>query len=244
MEYHPQFCQQKQSPFFFFFGIATKKKKNQKEKKLVCVSSVQNQNQKPYKFVCQLLGLCLAFVLPVCYHGGMKIYFGGSRHFSPTEQSVSFMREIVLSNTSVHVGCQRGADQTIVSYVGFFAPSSLFVFAVAPNQASAPLWVKQAPQKQVKYSAGGTSTPMPARFLLRSIAAFQGCDAAVFFDPGKGSLAVAREFAKTHKPIFAFSEQTPAPIPNTQGAWCITWFHGFQCWGWGYLSQKAQPQLF
>jgi hypothetical protein len=160
------------------------------------------------------------------------VYFGGSRHFSPSDLSVSVVRAVVLSGAVVHVGCQSGADQSVVSYVGFFAPSQLRAFAVASCKAQAPRHIQQAPQKQVTYSAGGTSAPLHARYLLRSIAAFQGCAAAVFFSPGAGSLAVARECVRSGLPVFAFSPAMPAAVPSVSGSWVASSFHGFTCWQW------------
>lgn len=166
----------------------------------------------------------------------MAIYFGGSRSQSHP-QVPAVVAAVVASGQVVHVGCQLGADAQVISVC---PASSLVVFAVAPQQ-SAPLHVLACPR--VVFSAGGSSAPIPARYLLRSIAAFQGCEAAVFFMPGPGSLAVAREFAKTRQPIFAFSEQAPAPIAGSRGKWCIAWFHGFQCWGWGYLPEPTEKQM-
>lgn len=171
-----------------------------------------------------------------------SIYFGGSRHFQPGELFLSVMRAVALSGQAVHVGCQFGADQAVSSYLGMFAPSSLVVFAVAPGKAQAPRHVQQVPVKagaRVVFSAGGTVAPIPARFLLRSIAAFQGCSAAVFFQPGPGSLAVAREAVGQGLPVFAFGSQ-PSPIPSQAGAWVASSFMGFQCWQWA----GAQLSLF
>lgn len=161
-----------------------------------------------------------------------KIYFGGSRHFTPTDQSVSIVRAVVLSGAIIHVGCQAGADQSVLSYVGFFAPSQLQAFAVAPNRAAAPLHIQQAPQNQVTYSAGTQAAHIPARYLLRSIAAFQGCASAVFFAPGSGSLAVARECIRAGLPVFAFQATPPARVPSVSGHWVGASFFGFSCWSW------------
>jgi hypothetical protein len=98
------------------------------------------------------------------------------------------------------------------------------------GQAQAPR--HQQAQKQVTRSAGGTSAPFHARFLLRSIAAFQGCAAAVFFSPGAGSLAVARECVRSGLPVFAFSPAMPAAVPSVSGSWVASSFHGFACWQW------------
>lgn len=168
------------------------------------------------------------------------IYLGGSRHFCPSDQSVSVIRAVVLSGAVVHVGCQSGADQSVVSYVGFFAPSQLRAFAVASCKAQAPRHIQQAPQSQVTFSAGGTSAPIKARYLLRSIAAFHGCAAAVFFAPGAGSLAVARECVRSGLPVFAFQPAAPAAVPSCAGQWVASSFLGFPCWSWS----SAQLSLF
>lgn len=210
---------------------------------VLCVCCVLCVRSQVGLFLIFFSSFRLALSCIVCYHCNRRkrvkmssIYFGGSRHFSPCEESIAVLRAVVLSGQSVHVGCQKGADQSVVSYVGFFSPSSLVVFAVAPSCATAPLWVRQAPQKQVRYSAGGSSAPMPARYLLRSIAAFQGCSSAVFFAPGPGSLAVARECVGSGLPVFAFAASAPAPVPSCAGQWVASSFQGFACWSW----QSAQ----
>lgn len=171
----------------------------------------------------------------------MSIYFGGSRSQPITQENhIAVIRAVALSGQSVHVGCQFGADQSVVSYFGMFAPSSLVVFAVAPNKATAPRHVQQSSGKII-FSAGGSVAPMPARYLLRSIAAFQGCESAVFFSPGAGSLAVARECVKSGLPVFAFQEQAPALIPSVAGQWAQSSFFGFSCWQW---QAPTQPALF
>lgn len=175
----------------------------------------------------------------------MSIYFGGSRSQSISQEShLAVLRAVALSGQSVHVGCQLGADQSIVNYFSFFAPSSLVVFAVAPEPKQAPVHIAKIAywQKSIKivFSAGGTSAPIKARYLLRSIAAFQGCSQAVFFDPGPGSLAVAREAVAQGLQVFAFQQELPAPIPSTAGSWVASSFMGFSCWQWS----AAQLSLF
>jgi hypothetical protein len=75
---------------------------------------------------------------------------------------------------------------------------------------------------------------------LRSMAAFQGCSCAVFFFPGAGSLAVAREALKSSLPVFAFGS-LPARVPSSAGQWVAASFHGFACWQW---QAPTQPALF
>lgn len=185
-----------------------------------------------------------------------KIYFGGSRHLSPTSPTHALIapvvRAVLASGCSIHVGCQAGADQTVLINA-LRAPSALSVFAVAPTLATAPAFVERAYHAgaNVTLSAGGTTAPEKARYLLRSKAAFFGCAQALFFQPGAGSLAVAREARRANLPIFAFNTGgEPAPIPSTAGAWkpveMHSYFHPFntqytQVYTW---HAPTQAQLF
>lgn len=182
-----------------------------------------------------------------------NIYFGGSRHsqnINPS-QIAQVVGAVVAAGSSVHVGCQLGADQAVVSLFQDLQnsrfSSSLHVFSVTPSLFSLPVTHRHISKAyhlgaSVTFSAGGTSAPTKARYLLRSIAAFQGCSAAVFFNPGSGSLAVAREFIAhflkrgVHPcngiPLFAFSQAAPAPVPSVSGSWVASSFAGFSCWQW------------
>lgn len=163
----------------------------------------------------------------------MAVYFGGSRSLSPSPIIPQVVGAVVAGGHSVHVGCQLGADRQVVFSC---PPSSLVVFAVAPSAPFAPVGCR------VVGSAGGSSAPMRARFLLRSITAFQGCSSAVFFAPGPGSLAVARECVGQGLPVFVFAcgsspmSSPPAPVPSCAGQWVASSFMGFACWSW----QSAQ----
>lgn len=171
----------------------------------------------------------------------MAVYFGGSRSvFGQSSQVCRVVHHALRAGHSVHVGCQRGADQAVIHSMLAF-PSSLVVFAVSPALGSAPVHVQQAARARARVvlGAGGSSAPIPARYLLRSIAAFQGCESAVFFSPGAGSLAVARECISQGLPVFAFGE-CPAPVPSCAGQWVASQFMGFSCWQW----VSAQLVLF
>jgi hypothetical protein len=174
------------------------------------------------------------------------IYFGGSRHrqnINPS-QIAQVVGAVVASGSSVHVGCQFGADQAVISCVSLSAPSQLHAFVVASSFSQAPSHIQHIPvnlRARVTYSAGGTSAPIHARYLLRSIAAFQGCQSAVFFSPGAGSLAVARECVRSGLPVFAFQVAAPASVPSVSGQWVASSFMGFACWQW---SAPTQPALF
>lgn len=151
-----------------------------------------------------------------------SVYIGGTRGFYPSCLPIApVVRAVLASGCSIHVGCQSGVDQSVV-FMGLLSPLSLVVFAVAPSLALAPAHVERAYHAgaQVVLSAGGNEEiPLKARYLLRSKAAFAGCGQALFFQPGKGSLAVARECVKSGLPVFAFTTAEPAPIPSTAGTW-------------------------
>lgn len=171
-----------------------------------------------------------------------SVYFGGSRHLGHCPQLRQVVSSVVSSGQSIHVGCQLGADAQVSAWsLHLGAQSSLVVFAVAPAWQAAPRHVQlaQFSGAQVVFGAGGTNPPVKAQFLLRSIAAFQGCSQAVFFSPGPGSLAVAREAVAQGLPVFAFGE-LPAPIPQQAGQWVPGSFMGFACWQWS----SAQLVLF
>lgn len=171
-----------------------------------------------------------------------SIYFGGTRstlpYLDPLIEAVC--QAVAGSGKKVHVGCQYGVDHQVILAC---PASSLMVFAVAVNPAKAPYFVRQAVTlgASVTFSAGGNQAPIPARYLLRSIAAFQGCSQAVFFNPGSGSLAVARECVRSGLPVFAFNQSMPAPVPSVAGHWAASQFFGFVCWQW---SAHTQPALF
>lgn len=171
-----------------------------------------------------------------------KIYFGGSRHpqnINPG-QIAAVVAAVVAQGNAVHVGCQFGADQAVL----FNLPPAGWhrVFTVHPLHAypfNHHIPTAYRAGHHIKFQAGGFSVPMPARYLLRSIAAFQGCASAVFFSPGPGSLAVAREAVKAGLGIFAFSQTVPAPIPSTFGNWVSAEFFGFSCYSFYYPTQPA-----
>lgn len=167
-----------------------------------------------------------------------RVYFGGTRHLPLTTGNVESLESIVMhcvnNGAVIHTGCQFGADQGVVMVT---PPLSLVVFAVESQQA-APAHVTHAESlgATVRYEAGGTQAPIKARYLLRSRAAFQGCDTAVFFTPGAGSLAVARDAIKAGLPVYVFSATQPANPPKTRGEWQASSFARRPAWLW--VSEK------
>ena len=161
-----------------------------------------------------------------------SVYFGGSRSLAPSPLLAQVVQAVQAAGHYIHVGCQFGADQQVIQSAGL---SSLVIFAVSPFLSSCAEHIRTACHlgARVVVGAGGSSAPIKARFLLRSIAAFQGCSQAVFFSPGPGSLAVAREAVKSGLPVFVIGWQSiPQPIPSSLGYWVASSFMGFPAWRW------------
>jgi len=177
------------------------------------------------------------------------LYLGGSRNLTnshPTRESIALLaRKLSYSPVPVHVGCQVGADQQIIESFSVWCPSSLFVFAIKQNATATRLNYLHNPVTVCNIP----SAPMRAQLINRSITAFTGCHAAVFFQPGSGSLAVAREFIKrTNNPVFVLATEEPQPIPGTAGKWQYlrnSWYQQFTSlvvFGWAW--SPAQVELF
>lgn len=177
------------------------------------------------------------------------VYFGGSRHPQNINPSTiaAVVSTVIKAGQAVHVGCQFGADQAVIKSAGVYQAGTvnpiLSVFAVAATLRTAPTSIQWAETTgaSVTLSAGGTTAPDHARYLLRSIRAFQGCSQAVFFSPGAGSLAVARECVRSGLSVFAFQQEPPARVPSVSGQWVASSFFGFSCWQW---SAPKQISLF
>jgi hypothetical protein len=163
----------------------------------------------------------------------MAIYFGGSRSLLPSIWLRQVVSAVVAAGQVIHVGCQFGADQQVVSAC---PASSLVVFAVE-SASFAPTHVYQAviAGAQVHFQAGGSSAPVKVRYLLRSLAAACGCECALFFSPGCGSLAVASRLVG-QMPVYAFGN-CPSAIPHQAGQWVRSSFMGFSCWQWSAAQQ-------
>ena len=174
------------------------------------------------------------------------VYFGGSRNLPVSPLIPQVVRSVIRSGCAVHVGCQFGADAQIMQAASI-APSFLIVFALAPSITTTPPHVQRAAAlgASVTLAAGGRSAPMRARYLLRSLAALRGCGQAIFFQPGRGSLAVASHAAAAGLPVFAFAAEAPAPIPNQAGAWLPispeSYYAAFSspCFTWQPLATQA-----
>ncbi len=179
-----------------------------------------------------------------------SIYFGGSRSLAPSAKLGQVVQAVLSAGHSVHVGCSAGADQQVIlaclrsslfSQVQVF---SAFAQCGAGSWSGSAVQVVQAFERaggSVVWSAGGhvQRVPLAGRLIQRSIAAFQGCSAAVFFSPGFGSLSVAFHAFSAGIPVFAFGEK-PAPVSAQGGGWVRSSFQGFACWQW----QGAQLSLF
>jgi len=178
----------------------------------------------------------------------MSVYFGGSRHplsnAHAQAQLHAVVRAVIASGSSVHVGCCMGVDRAVIKAASPSWFSHLRVFAQFCQSGAGFLQgvsnpsVHLLPSSIVSFLAGGSlQVPASGRLINRSVAALQGCSAAVFFAPGSGSLAVAAHAVAAGIPVFAFSSYPPALI-NGQGSWLPAVFHGFSCWQWSVVYLK------
>jgi len=150
--------------------------------------------------------------LPFSLPSSSAVLVGGSRalqHTSPAWVACrQFVRALLVSGGSIHVGCATGADQSVFSSLSGSARVSVFA-AFAPSgagsfsgSAASAVRAFAAAGGSVSWLAGGSlAVPLVARLMARSIAALRGCSAAVFFSPGVGSLKVARAALRSGIPV-------------------------------------------
>lgn len=180
-----------------------------------------------------------------------SIYLAGSRSLQlPSSQVAQVTLATLQAGHTIRVGCCIGADQAVInSAMAAGGASFLVVFAIftASGRGACSLSAVQTVQAagnlgaSVRYLAGGPlNVPLAARLISRSVAAFSGSSAAVFFQPGTGSLAVAALAASQQIPVYVFSSGTPAPLAPQGGQWVASSFAGFPCVQWS----PAQIQLF
>ncbi|MFZ6029854.1 MAG: hypothetical protein ACOYYS_19240 [Chloroflexota bacterium] len=171
------------------------------------------------------------------------VLFGGSRSLTPSPIVAQVVGAHLAAGGQVVTGCAIGADAQVIQC----CPSARVFAAFGPGGAGA--WLGSAvaqvaahPGRVTWWAGGPVSVPLRARLIKRSIAALAGCSAAVFFEPGPGSLAVAAQAVKRGLPVFAFQGSTPAPVHGAAGCWQPGRFAGFACWQW--QPAGVQPALF
>jgi hypothetical protein len=164
--------------------------------------------------------------------------------------------DILAAGFDVSVGCAKGADEWAFKAALRGDPSRLRLSCVG-DRGGAGFWSGSAPLvhlrqaddlgASVSWSAGGpASLPFRARLMRRSMAALDGCSAAVFFlaSPlSPGSLAVAAQAVEDRMPVFVFScgfDGPPAPPRNCYGEWQHTPFFRSQAW----FCRPMQRALF
>lgn len=178
-----------------------------------------------------------------------SVYFGGSRSVQAPSPIISqVVGSVLAAGHAIHVGCCVGADALVISSaLCWRGQSSLFVFAISSASGAGSCSLSSSLPKaaagmgaSVTWQAGAPAhAPLAARLASRSLAAAKGCQAAVFFSPGSGSLSVAARLVSS-MPIFAFCDPAPAQLPGCAGVWVPSSFHGFNCWQWS----SAQQSLF
>ena len=177
------------------------------------------------------------------------IYFGGSRDLP--RAFVAFIFRFVLAvfraGAGVFVGDAAGADAFVIeSALQISNRGRIHIFSIA-NEAGAGFWAGSADRVVLLAAAvrvpvrwlagGGFHIPLVARLAHRSLAASQGCQAAVFFlasQSSRGSLKSAAACAE-RMPVFAFCcgcAGPPDPLPGRSGEWQLARFCCAVCWSW------------
>lgn len=141
------------------------------------------------------------------------VYFGGSRNLPQAAYPFVFhvVSAVLAAGQAVAVGCAVGADQQVIqAALGSSSFQQVHVFAAfAPSGAGSwggsAVSVVQAfaaAGGSVSWLAGGSlAVPISARLMARSVAGLSGASAAVFFQPGVGSLKVARAALRAGIPV-------------------------------------------
>jgi hypothetical protein len=179
----------------------------------------------------------------------MSIYFGGSRSLSISPLVAQVVAAVLASGQSVNVGCAIGADQQVIQVLcqsSSFSQGRVFAAFASSGAGSwrgSAVAAVQAFERgggSVSWLAGGSlSVPLVARLMARSVAGLAGASAAVFFEPGVGSLKVAGAAVAKGIPVFAFSSVLPGRPRGAAGQWVASSFMGFSCWQWQGPTQQA-----
>ena len=176
--------------------------------------------------------------------GGSRSLISGSPAWVACQ---SFVQSLLFSSPhAVHVGCSAGADQAAVLALGGGSCQARVFACFAPSGAGS--WSASAVSSvqrfahmggSVSWLAGGSlSVPLVARLMSRSLAALQGCAAAVFFSPGVGSLKVARAALKQGIPVLVCQQGCPvAPVLAVPPV-VVSWF-GMSFWLYQPAIQSA-----
>ena len=155
-----------------------------------------------------------------------EVMLGGSRAlawdwFSLVDRVAA---DILAAGFNVSVGCAAGADLWSLKAALIRNPSRVRISCVGAS---------------VSWGEGGPgSLPFRARLMRRSMAALDGCSAAVFFLAARssaGSLAVAAQAVEDHIPVFAYAcgfDAPPAPPRSCYGEWIRSPFFGSEAWLW------------
>lgn len=189
-----------------------------------------------------------SFFLP----SSSPVLIGGGRRAPAGAVPSSFVHDLIVHGYSIHVGCATGADRQVISFVHSFRPSILPVLRVFAafaksgagsfsGSAVSSVQSFAAAGGSVSWLAGGSlSVPLVARLMARSLAALQGCAAAVFFSPGVGSLKVARAALRQSIPVLiscvGMSSAPVLPVAPIVVSWlgCSFWLY----------QPATQAQLF
>ena len=188
--------------------------------------------------------------IPFYLPSNSAVLVGGGRALAPGSSAwvacQAFTSSLACADRIIHVGCATGADQAVILCC---PPRSLRVFAAFSasgtgafsGSAVKVVRTHSSLGGSVRWLAGGPlSVPLAARLITRSMAALAGCSAAVFFQPGVGSLKVARRALVAGIPVLvATAGISSAPVLAVPAV-LVSWF-GQAFW---LFAPTAQGALF
>jgi len=192
---------------------------------------------------------------------GTVVLFGGSRSLAASwsPSVAAAVGAAVAAGWRVAVGCSAGADAAVLSACPVSALAGVFAAfgpggsgAASCSSVAGVLAAATAGAPVAWWAGGGPAVPLRARLSRRSLAALRICSAAVFFQPGAGSLAVAGAAVAAGVPVWAVGlagSAAPGAPRGCAGAWrgaslpwpvscCLRW----AVWAWS--PSVAQPALF
>ena len=138
----------------------------------------------------------------------MKIYIGGSRKLKPSAALKQVVKSILAGGNQITVGCATGADQQVIEACQSSISQCHVHAAFSENgngshsgSAVATVQAFCRAGGRVSWLAGGSlAVPLVARLMSRSLAGLRSANRAIFFEPGAGSLKVARAALKMSLP--------------------------------------------
>lgn len=178
----------------------------------------------------------------------MKIYIGGSRKLKQSAALKQVVKSILAGGNQITVGCATGADQQVIEACQSSISQCHVHAAFSENgngshsgSAVATVQAFCRAGGRVSWLAGGSlAVPLVARLMSRSLAGLRSANRAIFFEPGAGSLKVARAALKMSLPVTIICSAMSTPPILPAAATKIT-RSGITCW---HYQPATQANLF